>query len=324
MQNDRVQEACGDPLPRTRERVRRRLAIDGTTMAKSFWSGAISFGLVEIPVRLHPVRAPEELSFTLLDKKDLSPVGYRRFNKESGKEVPWDQIVRGYEYEKDQYVVVTDADLERANVDATHSIAMLSFVPAAAIDPVYFETPYYIEPTARGGKSYSLLREALARVGRVGIARVVLRTRSHLAAVVVWDQALVLVIMRYEHELRKPRDLEIPAPGSRATKVSAQELQMAERLIDDMSEKTWDPKSFHDEYRDDVLELIHQKIKSGKTHAITERKGEREYQPRGTSVVDLMPLLKKSLASRAKKSREPKRAHPRVPAERRRRRARSA
>jgi DNA end-binding protein Ku len=268
-------------------------------MPRSFWSGTLSFGLVEIPVRLHSAEQSRELSFKLLDRKDLSPIGYRRFNKNTDEEVPWDRIVKGYEYEDDRYVVLTDEDFARANVEATQTIEILAFVDRTAIPPVFFESPYFIEPSKRASKAYVLLREALSRSGRIGIGRVVLRTRAHLVAVVVWKGALVLEVMRYGYELRDPGQLEIPAEGSRSARISAPELRMAERLIEDMVEPEWDPARYHDEYRDDLLALIEKKIKSGKTHVIDESKPAAA-RKRPSEVMDLMPLLEKSLAARGR------------------------
>lgn len=158
--------------------------------ARSFWKGNVSFGLVEIPVRLRPAVRTDDLSFTLLDRRDLSPVGYRRYNKSTEKEVPWAEIVRGYEYEPDEYVVLSDAELERANVEAAHTIEILEFVELSEIDTVFFHTSYYIEPLKKASKAYALLRETLERTAKAAIARVVLKTRQHLAAVLVRDHVL--------------------------------------------------------------------------------------------------------------------------------------
>ena len=150
-------------------------------MARSFWSGTLSFGLVGIPVKLHPAESSQDLHFSRLDRENLAPVGYRHFNKKTGKEVPWERIVRGYEYEKGEFVVLSDADFERANPQASQSIQIVSFVKREEIDPIFFTTPYYVAPEKRAGRSYHLLHDALVRTERVGIARVVLRTREHLA-----------------------------------------------------------------------------------------------------------------------------------------------
>ncbi len=268
-------------------------------MARAFWKGSLSFGLVEIPVSLRPALDADEMSFTLLDRRDFSPVGYKRYNKNTGKEVPWEQTVRGYEYERDEYVVLTDEELRRANVKATQTIEIFEFVKADEIPPIFFDAPYYIEPSKKGSKSYALLRAALERTGRTGIARVVLRTRQHLAAVLVRDSLLMLDLLRYVHELRRPDDLEAPAKTPRAAGVSERELQMAVQLIEGMSGK-WNPARYRDEYRDDVLALVRRKVRSGQTHVIVEPEEPAEEPTARSDVVDLMPLLKQSLAERAR------------------------
>ena len=262
-------------------------------MARAFWKGSISFGLVEIPVTLHPAVESHDLSFSLLDRKDFSPVGYKRYNKSSGRDVPWDEVVRGYEYEPDEYVVLSDEELRRVNAEATQSIEIVEFVERAQIDPMYFETPYYVQPQKRGSKAYALLRAALERSGRVGIARVVLRTRQRLAAVVVRDQVLTLDLLRYAHELRSAADVEVPPKSGKG--VTEAEIKMARQLIDGMT-GTWDPAAFKDEYRDDVMALVRKKVKSGQTHTIVEPEPDEEPRRARTGVADLMPLLKESLA----------------------------
>ena len=285
-------------------------------MPRAFWKGSLSFGLVEIPVTLRPALQSDELSFTLLDRRDFSPVGYRRYNKSTGKEVDWNQIVRGYEYEPDEYVVLTDEELKAANPKATQTIEILEFVDRDEIPPMFFDTPYFVEPLKKDSKSYALLRAALTKAGRVGIARVVLRTRQHLAALLVRDSVLMLDLLRYEDELKKPADLALPARDARRAGVSAGEEKMAEQLIDGMT-TTWDPSKYKDAFREDILELVHRKVRSGKTHTITAPKGEREPPPR-REVVDLMPLLKQSLtragrgAGRSTREERPARTHART------------
>lgn len=259
-------------------------------MARAFWKGSISFGLVEIPVTLRPALQSNDLSFTLLNRKDFAPVGYKRYDKNTGKEVPWDEIVRGYEYEPDEYVVLTDEELRRANTKATQTIEIVEFVDGAEIDPIYFDTPYYVEAQRKGSKAYALLREALQKSGKVGIARVVLRTRQHVAALLVRGEALVLNLLRYAHEIRAADTVEAPAKNG----ASPREVQMAERLIEGMTEK-WKPASFRDEYREDVIALVKKKVQSHQTHTVTgPDKGEEAPAPR-RQVMDLMPLLKQSL-----------------------------
>jgi DNA end-binding protein Ku len=265
-------------------------------MARAFWKGSISFGLVNIPVSLHSAESPEELSFNQLDRRDLSPIGYKRINKKTDEEVPWDQIVRGYQYKRGSYVVVTDQDIRRANVEATQTIDIVGFVEGAQISPLYYERPYYLEPQRGGAKAYALLRETLRRTGLVGIARVVIRSRQHVAALLERHGVLVLETLRWAHELRDTRGIEVP--DDKKTRVSKQEIDMAVRLVKGMAQD-WDPRRFHDTFTDDLLALIRRKIASGKTAEIDE--SEPAAPKRAGNVVDLMPLLKQSLEQGARR-----------------------
>lgn len=273
---------------------------DEAPTQRPIWKGSVRFGLVDIPVALVSAEVRNELSFRLLDRRDFSPVGYKRINKTTGAEVPWDEIVRGHEHRKGEYVVVTDEDLERANVEATQTIDILEFVPGKDIEPVYFETPYYLAPGRRSSKTYALLRAALESSGKVGIAKVVLRSREHLAALIVRGNALMLDLLRYEHEIRKPEGLGLPSKSLTELGVRPQEVDMAEKLIDGMSGK-WQPSKYHDEYRDDLLALMEKKARSGRSLVIDETPPEKRKVR--AEVTDLMPLLKKSLESRGKASR---------------------
>lgn len=271
-------------------------------MARAIWKGNISFGLVNIPVALHSAEKSDDLAFNQLDKRDLSPVGYKRINKKTEKEVPWDQIVRGYEYEDGNYVVLTEQDLKRANVEATQTVEIVEFVDAAQIPPLYFDRPYYLEPTKAGRRAYALLRRTLRKTGMVGIARVVIRTRQHMAALLERDGVLVLDLLRWAHEIREPKDLEVPDDDFEKSNLSGKEEEMAVKLVKGMAE-TWNPRKFKDTYTDDVLKLIEKKVASGQTTVVDER--EPVPAKTGGTVVDLMPLLKKSLE---KTSVRPKRA----------------
>ncbi|HXL14507.1 MAG TPA: Ku protein [Methylomirabilota bacterium] len=273
-------------------------------MARAFWKGSISFGLVEIPVSLQPAVKTHDLNFSLLDRKDFAPVGYKRYNKNSGREVAWDEVVRGFEYEPDEYVVLSDEELRRANVEATESIEILEFVEREEIDPVYYETPYYVEPLKRGSKSYALLRAALERSGKVGIARVVLRTRQRMAALLVREQALVLDLLRYAHELGSLDEVQVPPKSAKGAGVSQSEIKMAQQLIEGMRGK-WDPEKFKDEYRDDVMALVRRKVKAGQTHTIVEPEPTETRRRARPEVMDLMPLLKRSLDERGGQGRRP-------------------
>jgi DNA end-binding protein Ku len=278
-------------------------------MARGLWKGAISFGLVNVPVELFSAeKRSSELDLTMLDKRDLAPVGYKRYNKSSGEDVPWAEIVKGYEYEDGKYVVLSDEDFRRANVEAAKTVDIQAFVDASDIAPLFFETPYYLSPGKRGEKAYALLRDALRKSGKAGIATVVIRTRQYLAAVLPQEDVLVMNTLRYADELKQPEDLALPASALHA-KASAKEIDMALRLIDDMSEK-WKPEKFKDTYRDDLLARIEEKVKAGQTEEITApEKGRKEAV--GAEVIDLMALLKKSVARKQDKAEKerPRRHH---------------
>lgn len=265
-------------------------------MARSMWKGAISFGLVNIPVEIVSAEQRKEFKFSMLDKRDFSLVGYKRYSKESGKEVEWANIVKGYEYEKGQYVVLSDEDFKRANVKASRTIEIESFVPAKDVSPEFFETPYYLMPGARGEKVYALLRETLRATGRIAIAQFVLRTTPHLVAVQPVGRALMLLTLRYAGELREAKELELPAEGLKEARVTVKEIALAKRLIEDMSEK-WDPSAFKNTYHDDLMKRIHEKIKSNETHELTAPSDDA--QPRTAKVIDLAALLKQSIDSGA-------------------------
>ena len=267
-------------------------------MARSLWKGAISFGLVNVPVELHSAKKrAAELDMTMLDKRDLAPVGYKRVNKATGKEVAWGNVVKGYEYKDDKYVVLSDEDFRRANPEASRTVDILAFVDLADIQPQYFETPYYLVPEKRGEKAYALLRETLEKAGKAGIASVVIRTKQYLAALVAQDELMVLNTLRYADELKAPAELEIPK-----AKVTAKELDMALRLVEDMADE-WEPKKYKDTYREDLLKRIKEKVKAGQTEELTEPEEGAEKPARGADVIDLMSLLKQSVERRPKPAR---------------------
>jgi DNA end-binding protein Ku len=273
-------------------------------MARGLWKGAISFGLVNVPVELFSAqKRSAELDLTMLDRRDMAPVGYKRVNKASGKEVPWDDVVKGYEYEDDKYVVLSDEDFRRANPEASKTVDIMAFVDLADVAPQYFETPYYLAPGKRGEKAYALLRDAMAKAGKAGIATVVIRTKQYLAAVVAQDEALMLNTLRYHNELKSAADLDIP-DRLKGHKPAAKELDMALRLVDDMADE-WKPERYHDTYHEDLMTRIEEKIKAGQTEAITAP--EKEQRPaKGAEVIDLMALLKKSVEGGRKGARTEK------------------
>jgi DNA end-binding protein Ku len=262
--------------------------------ARGIWNGAISFSLIHIPVSLHSARRASSIDLDLLDKRDFAPIGYQRYNKSTGKVVDWNNVVKGYEYEKGEYVVLTDEDFRRANVEASRTIDIQTFVARDAISPYYFETPYFLVPDKNGERVYSLLREALEQSQKLAVATFVLRSRQYVAALMPVDKVIVLNTLRYHQEIQ-PQP-EIVAAAKKAGVTSGRELDMALKLVDEMTEK-WKPEAFNDTYREDLMKRIEQKVKAGQTHTLTEPDAEVT-EPRaagGGKVVDLMSLLQRSL-----------------------------
>ena len=255
---------------------------------RSLWKGAITFGLVNIPVALYPATTRTDLSFRQLHAKDAAPIAYRRICTAENVEVPWPEIAKGYEYAKGEFVVMTEDDFKNADVDANQTIDIRDFVPAEAIDFTYFEQPYYLEPTATGAKAYALLREALKRSGRVGIATFVLRQREHLAAVKVADEALVLTTMRFAHEIVPATELNVPRGE---TGLDRREVDLALQLVDTLKAE-WEPDRYHDRYREALLAAIERKAE-GRT--VTAPAAGRKPP---SKVVDLMQALQASLQAR--------------------------
>jgi DNA end-binding protein Ku len=267
---------------------------------RAIWKGSISFSLINIPIALYPATRREELKFRLLRSSDLSPVNYKRVAEADGKEVPWDQIVKGYEYEKGKFVVLKDDDFKRADMEATQSVDIMDFVELEEIDPIFFDKPYYLEPEKRGEKAYALLREALKKTGRVGIAKVVIKTRQHLAAVKPEKNLLVLELMHFSEEIIDTTELKVPANPS----LGAKELDMATDLIEKMSDK-WEPGKYIDDYREALLEVIHEKVESGGKEAPV-----RGAPKKATNVVDLVSVLQESLAHAGRSSGTKRKAAP--------------
>lgn len=253
---------------------------------RAIWKGSISFGLVNIPVSLVSATRSEELKFRLLRRRDLSPVNYKRVAAVDGKEVPWDEIVKGYEYEKDRFVVLKDEDFKRVDIEATDTIDIVDFVDLAEINPIYFDKPYYLEPQKGGASAYALLREVLADTHKAGVAKVVIRTRQHLAAVKSSGKLLVLEIMRFADELVDPDCVKLPAAKAPAKR----ELAMAKALVDQLTEK-WDPERYTDDYRSALMKLIDSKVKSGGKELPTSARPAK----RVTREIDLAEVLRRSL-----------------------------
>src|SRR5882724_4936446 len=254
---------------------------------RAIWKGSISFGLVNIPIALYPATKREEFKFRLLRAKDLSPVNYKRVAEKDGKEVPWDEIVKGYEYEKGKYVVLKEEDFQRVDLEATQTVDIQDFVEIEEIDPMYFYKPYYLEPQKGGDKAYVLLREALADGKKVGIAKVVIKTRQYLAGVKALKHALVLELMHFAEELSDAEKLNVPKsmePGKR-------EVDMAKALVESMASK-WNPEKYKDDYRDALLEVIEEKVEAGGKEIEEKPKPKKP----SSKVIDLVAVLQESLA----------------------------
>jgi DNA end-binding protein Ku len=260
------------------------------------WKGAISFGLVHIPVELYPATTEHSLDLHMLDRRDFAPIGFKRYNKNTGKEVSWDDIIKGYEYATDEYVVLSDEDLRRANPEATQTIDILAFVDAGQVPLIYYEQPYYLAPGKGGDKVYALLRETLRDVGKIGIANVVIRVKQHLAALVCVGDTIVLITLRYPDEIRPTDELKIPDENSKAAQVTPKELQMAKALVEGMSER-WKPQQYHDTYREDVMAMVKKKIAAKQTKTITMPEPEAD-KPAKSNVIDLVSLLQASLGKK--------------------------
>jgi DNA end-binding protein Ku len=270
-------------------------------MPRSLWKGAISFGLVNIPVVLYSAENRNSFDLTMLDRRNMKPVGFKRYNKETGKDVAWEDIVKGYEYEKERYVVLTDEDFRRANVEATQTVDIVSFVDAGDIAPTYFETPYYLAPDKRGEKGYALLRETLKKTKKVGIAQVVIRTRQYVCALIPHEDVIVLNTLRYANELKSAKDIDVPS-NRKTAGVSPREVEMATKLVEEMSD-SWQPEKFRDTYHEDLLKLIDKRVQAGQTEVITEAEPEAKTKA-PAQVVDLMALLKKSVQAREQPARQ--------------------
>lgn len=257
---------------------------------RPIWKGTISFGLVNIPISLHRATTQEDLRFRLLRKSDLSPVNYKRVAEVDGKEVAWDQIVKGYEYEDGKFVVLKDEDFKRVDIEATQTIDIIDFVELKGIDPMFFDRPYYMEPQKNADKAYALLRDVLRSENKVGIAKVVIKTRQHLAAIKPRAQLLVLELMHFADELINPAELNSP----KTIKPSNGEMKMAGELVKSMT-ALWKPEKYTDQYRKELLSLIHRKIKAGGKELPEAKTTARK----PTNVIDLMEVLKRSLKESA-------------------------
>ena len=252
---------------------------------RAIWKGAISFGLVNIPIALYPATRREEISFRMLRASDLSPINYKRVAENDGKEVPWEEIVKGYEYEKGRFVVLKEEDFSRVDIEATKTIEITDFVSVEEVDPVFFSKPYYMEPQKGGEKAYALLREALADSRKIGIAKVVIKTREYLAGVKPEGPGLVLELMHFAEELVDMSQLKIPE-----REISKREMEMAKALIEGMTSQ-WDPHKYKDDYREALERLIQEKVEHG-----GELPGKPKAAGKRGPVIDLVAVLQESLA----------------------------
>ena len=254
---------------------------------RPIWKGAISFGLVNIPVGLYSATRPATaVKFHLLRKSDQSPIRYKRVAEIDGKEVPWEEIVKGYEYEKGEFVPVDEEDFAKVRIKSNQTVDIKEFVNLEEIDPMFFDQPYFLAPEKGGEKAYAILREALRHTNKVGIAKVVIKTREHLASVKPDGHALILELMHFADELADPAELNLPT----TREIGQKESKMAESLIESMSGK-WDPEKYHDEYRQALSELIDEKIKRGGKPV----PGKKSPAGKATKMVDLVSVLQQSL-----------------------------
>lgn len=272
-------------------------------MRSNIWKGNISFGLLNIPVTLQSAQEDKELHFSLLDEKDLAHIKYQKINAKTGKEVPYKRIVKGFEYKAGQFVIMNETDFERANVKATKAIDIEDFVLLDEIDTMLFEKPYYIAPQKGAEKGYFLLREALSHTRKVAIAKIVIRTKQHLAMIMPRGDYLILEILRFAHEVKEVNEVDYLYEVNKNIKFSPRELKMAEDLIKGMTSK-WKPEKYKDTYYDDIMKRIKAKVKQGKGKFVEEPVKEEKIEE-SSNVIDLLPLLQKSIASRQNKRTRP-------------------
>ena len=256
---------------------------------RAMWKGAVTFGLVNIPVALYPAVRKEGVKFRMLRKSDLSPINYKRVAEADGKEVPWDQVAKGYEYEKGKFVVLEDEDFKRVDGEASQTIHIIDFVELGEIDPIHFDTPYYLEPQKSGHKAYLLLREVLEQTGKIGIAKVVLKTKEHLAALKPNGTFLLLQLMHFADDIVPVEGLQ----GPKDEKPDKREAEMARTLVESMTE-AWNPKKYKDDYSIGLLQMIDQKLKAG-TKGAKGKAAARTTAAAGANVINLLDVLQKSL-----------------------------
>jgi DNA end-binding protein Ku len=265
---------------------------------RAIWKGSISFGLVSVPISLFPATRREELKFRMLRKSDLSPINYKRVAEADGKEVPWDQIVKGYEYEKGKFVLIKDEDFNRVDVEATQTVDIINFVELKEINPLFFHKPYYMQVEKGGEKAYTLLCDALAASGKIGVAKVVIKTRQHLAAIKPQQHGLMLELMHFPEELIDVSEFKTPA----AKTISKPEMNMASQLIQSMTAK-WNPDMYHDDYHETLEKLVKEKVRHG-----GEKLPARKKARKPSNVIDLVSVLQQSIKETQGKRKPVKKA----------------
>jgi DNA end-binding protein Ku len=263
-------------------------------MSTNIWKGSISFGLLNIGVALKSAQEDKSISFAMLDGKDHSRIKFQRVNAETGREVPYKRIVKGYEYKKGQFVVLTDKDFEAANPKATQTLDIEDFVSLEEIDPLLFDKPYYVVPQKGNEKSYVLLRDVLAKTKSVAVGKMVMHTKQHLGMIMARGDYLVLEMLRFSHEVREVSEVDYFEDVDLNKKYTPKEFEMAKALVSGMS-SSWEPEKYKDTYYDDLMKIIDKKVKEGDDYEIEAPKKEKTVA--ASNVVDLLPLLKQSLAS---------------------------
>lgn len=282
-------------------------------MSRPIWTGTLSFGLLNIPVKLMTGERRAELHFRMLDSRNKAPIKYERVNAETGEEVPWKEIVKAYEYDKGSFVVVENEDFVAASPDHKESIDIDTFVDASQISPEFYEKPYVLEPGKKAEKGYVLLREVLKRTGKVGIGRVVIRTREYLAAVMPRDDALIMMVLRFADEIVDPSDYKLPEGKMDKWKISPREVDMAKQLIESMSSK-WHPEEYKDDFRERLRKVIEQRVKSKRVVRSAAADEDDLPENAATNVIDFAELLKRSLAKKGGGGRESATASAAAPA----------
>ncbi len=259
-------------------------------MARPIWNGYISFGLVNIPVVLYSGENKFDIQFKLLDSRDKARIRYVRVNENTGEEVPWQEISKGYEYKENNYILLKEKDLKEIAGEHSKTINIENFINASSLSCMIFDKPYYLVPDKKGEKGYVILRETLKNTKKIGIAKVIIHTREYLAALMVYENALILNLLHYPQEIKQPSEFELPDESIKKHKISAKELDVAKQLVDSMTTK-WNPNAYHDAYRDSLEEWIQKKIH----HVNPKKSHKKEVISKGSNVINFVDLLKKSL-----------------------------